>query len=152
LVGCSFGENTPSSVYNSNIAIAKIANSLEIPTIAQHEIGEYLVDKTYILRSYPKVGKPDVRGDKYVNSLQIALAALEICQQKGWNEIGILAQPDHQRLIYMIFKKRGVKAYIIDTTSVECSPKNNQLWVRWRWLFVLDSIATRIFFLLKGWI
>jgi hypothetical protein len=144
--------------YDANKIIAELAHKIGIYAICQGEVAYYLKDLVNnkcipITREmYEGLSYKDPRGPDYINSFQVTLAALLICKQRGWKNVGIMTNSDHQRLCYMTAKKMGLKPFIVDCRSVKNSPLNKQRWVQERWLFVLYSIGCRGWFLLHDWI
>lgn len=144
--------------YDANKTIAELAHMIGIPAICQGEVAYYLnamQDNICIpitREMYEGLSYKDLRGPDYVNSFQVTLAALLICRQRGWKNVGIMTNSDHQRLCYMTAKKMGLKPFIVDCRKVKNSPLNKQRWVQERWLFILYSIGSRGWFLLHNWI
>jgi hypothetical protein len=158
-VGFAFGETTNFANQDSNFELAKTALRSSRPSILQGEIAIYESDIHRDNTISLEDSFPDV---EYVDSRHIAEAAANICLQKGWTKIGIIAHPHHQWRCMMLLKKQGFDVYPIDCSNVSYSPNNSQPWVRGAWRlnqdlnplnsFIPREVLVRLLFLWKGWI
>ncbi len=155
IIGLSFGIGPDNTAGKSNVALAKVAQSLSskfaLPSILQWEIASCIsgFDREVTISKHQDP-------EKYLDTYEVLRQAYAICKKnvptRGGITAIIVAHPDHVWRVEMTAKKFGFKTLIPNTYDVPYDQHSTQEWTRSFKKFIFREIAARIIYLLKGWI
>ena len=173
IVALSFGmrENGPGE---SNRHVARIVEDLhnryKLPVIAQWEIGDdVLIDNDYlphiVREPRPRTlgrfdnllgkvfGTSKKDGSKaYLDTYEVLAQAANVAHPRGWRKAIIVAHGDHGWRVAKTAERFGFEVLVPYAQTHAYDRESIQSYTRSRLRFLPREIATRFYYILKGWL
>jgi len=151
VIALSFGRRPLNAPGLSNEYLAKIVESLyekyKHPLILQKEIACFLcpLPKEKIIEEHREY-KKDGKTKKYLDTFEVLVQAKEVCMNKGWAKIILVAHQDHLPRVIKVAENLLFMVRIPLTGKVPYDKKSDQRWTRGKIRFAIyEKLATFIY-------
>jgi len=154
VIALSFGRRAcEPGTSNKSLAesVKRLHEKYGIPLILQKEIAFLLCsfEKAGIIKEHRKY-KRNGKTKKYLDTYEVLAQAKEICKDKGWKKITLVAHQDHLPRVIRTAKKLNFTVSIFLLKNVPYDEKSIQSWTRTRWRFCLRELITTIIYRVQG--
>jgi len=126
------------------VYVRNLSLRTDLPLIAQWEIVDCLAGRGEPVFSTeaPRYG-PHVNTRLFFEQLRSAFPKMQ--------KIAIVAHPAHALRCAMVAERLGFEVGVLWTAAIDYDPASTQRWCRSPWLFIPWEFASRVLFLIRGW-